>query len=456
MCPGWRALRSSAKTPHELEAPMARYLKRGMDASAIKAADAKVRETVEKILADVEARRDAAVRDLSQNFDDWSPPSFRLTPAEIERAIGQVAKRDLDDIKFAQAQVRNFAQKQKETMRDLEVETLPGVVLGHKHIPVNSIGCYVPGGRYPMVASAHMSIVTARVAGVKRIIACAPPFKGGPHPAIVAAMHFGGADEIYVLGGVQAVAMMALGTGSVGAVDMVVGPGNAYVAEAKRQLYGRVGIDLLAGPTETLIIADDSVDAELCATDLLGQAEHGPTSPAVLITNSEKLARATMDEVARLLKILPTADAAGKAWADMGEVIVCDDADEMVREADRIASEHVQVMTRDPDYFLARMVNYGSLFLGSRTNVAYGDKVIGTNHTLPTKKAARYTGGLWVGKFLKTCTYQKVLTDEASAMVGEVCSRLCILEGFYGHAEQANVRVRRYGGRNIGYAQPAA
>jgi sulfopropanediol 3-dehydrogenase len=434
---------------------MARYLKRGMDSGAIKAADAKVRETVETILAAIEARRDAAVRELSQQFDNWSPPDFRLTAPEIERAIAKVSKRDLDDIKFAQAQVRNFAQRQRETLRDLEVETMPGVVLGHKHIPVQSIGCYVPGGRYPMVASAHMSIVTARVAGVGRIIACAPPFKGGPHPAIVAAMHFGGADEIFVLGGVQAVAAMALGTQSIAPVDMIVGPGNAYVAEAKRQLFGRVGIDLLAGPTETLIIADETVDAELCAIDLLGQAEHGPTSPAVLLTNSDKLAQETMREVARLLTILPTADAAGKAWADFGEVIVCDDEDEMVREADRIASEHVQVMTRDPDYFLARMKNYGSLFLGPRTNVAYGDKVIGTNHTLPTKKAARYTGGLWVGKFLKTCTYQKVLSNEASALIGEYCSRLCVLEGFLAHAEQANVRVRRYGGRNIPYAQAA-
>jgi len=434
---------------------MARWLKRGLDASAIKAADAKVRETVEAILADIETRKDVAVRDLSQRFDNWSPASFKLSAQEVEKAIAQIAKRDLDDIKFAQAQVRNFAQKQKETMRDLEVETLPGVVLGHTHIPVNSIGCYVPGGRYPMVASAHMSIVTARVAGVKRIAACAPPFKGGPHPAIVAAMHFGGADDIYVLGGVQAVAAMALGTETIAPVDMIVGPGNAYVAEAKRQLFGRVGIDLLAGPTETLIIADDTVDGEMCATDLLGQAEHGPTSPAILITDSEKLARDTMAEIERLLKILPSADLAGKAWADFGEVIVCNDTDEMVREADRIASEHVQVMTTDPDYFLANMKNYGSLFLGPRTNVAYGDKVIGTNHTLPTRKAARYTGGLWVGKFLKTCTYQKVLTNEASALVGEYCSRLCILEGFFAHAEQANVRVRRYGGRNVPYAQAA-
>ena len=434
---------------------MPHWLKRGMDAGAIKAADAKVRETVESILADIDARKDKAVADLSKKFDNWSPADFKLSAQEIERAIAQVPKRDLEDIKFAQAQVRNFAQKQRESMHDLEVETLPGVVLGHRHIPVNSIGCYVPGGRYPMVASAHMSIVTAKVAGVQRIIACAPPFKGGPHPAIVAAMHFGGADDIYVLGGVQAVAAMALGTETIKPVDMIVGPGNAYVAEAKRQLFGRVGIDLLAGPTETLIIADDSVDGEICATDLLGQAEHGPNSPAMLITNSEKLARATMSEVERLLKILPSADLAGQAWKDYGEVIVCDDVDEMVREADRVASEHVQVMTRDPDYFLNNMKNYGSLFLGPRTNVAYGDKVIGTNHTLPTKKNARFTGGLWVGKFMKTCTYQKVLTDQASAMIGEVCSRLCMLEGFVAHAEQANIRVRRYGGRNVPYGQAA-
>jgi sulfopropanediol 3-dehydrogenase len=434
---------------------MARYLKRGMDLGTVKAADAQVRATVESILADVDARRDVAVRQFSEKFDNWSPPTFKLSPAEIERAIAQVARRDLDDIKFAQAQVRNFAAQQRASLQDLEVETLPGVILGHKHIPVNSIGCYVPGGRYPMVASAHMSIVTARVAGVKRIIACAPPYKGGPHGAIVAAMHFGGADEIYVLGGVQAVAAMALGCDSIAPVDMIVGPGNAYVAEAKRQLFGRVGIDLLAGPTETLIIADDSVDAEICATDLLGQAEHGPTSPAILITDSEKLARATMAEVERLLAILPTADAAARAWGDMGEVIVCDDLEDMRREADRIASEHVQVMTRDPDYFLQNLQNYGALFLGPRTNVAYGDKVIGTNHTLPTRRAARYTGGLWVGKFLKTCTYQKVLTDQAAAEVGAVCSRLCVLEGFFGHAEQANVRVRRYGGQNVPYAGAA-
>src|SRR5690348_5696011 len=434
---------------------MPRWLKRGLDASAIKAADAKVRETVENILAEIEARGDTAVRDLSEKFDKWSPQNFRLSEQDIERAIAQVGKRDLEDIKFAQAQVRNFAQKQRDSMHDIEVETLPGVVLGHKHIPVNSIGCYVPGGRYPMVASAHMSIVTAKVAGVKRIIACAPPYKGGPHPAIVAAQHFGGADDIYVLGGVQAVAAMALGTGTIQAVDMIVGPGNAYVAEAKRQLFGRVGIDLLAGPTETLIIADDTVDGEICATDLLGQAEHGPTSPAVLITNSEKLAKATMAEVERLLTILPSADLAGQAWKDYGEVIVCDSEAEMIAEADRVASEHVQVMTRDPDVFLNGMTNYGALFLGPRTNVAFGDKVIGTNHTLPTKKNARFTGGLWVGKFIKTCTYQRVLTDEASAKIGEVCSRLCVLEHFLGHAEQANIRVRRYGGRNVPYATAA-
>src|ERR1039457_5939693 len=413
---------------------MPRWLKRGMDASAIKAADAKVRETVEGILAQVDERKDAAIRDLSKKFDNWSPKDFKLSAQEIERAIAQVRKRDIEDIKFAQAQVRNFAQKQRDSMHDLEVETLPGVVLGHRNIPVQSVGCYVPGGRYPMVASAHMSVVTAKAAGVKRIIAAAPPFEGAPHPAIVAAMHLGGADEIYAIGGVQAIAAMALGTENIAPVDMIVGPGNAYVAEAKRQLFGRVGIDLLAGPTETLIIADETVDGEICATDLLGQAEHGPTSPAVMITNSEKLARDTMKEVERLLSILPTADAAGQAWKDYGEVIVCNSIDEMVQEADRVASEHVQVMTRDPDYFLNNMKNYGSLFLGPRTNVAYGDKVIGTNHTLPTGKAARYTGGLWVGKFLKTCTYQKVLTDEASALVGEYCSRLCMLEGFPAHA----------------------
>ncbi|MEX2617677.1 MAG: histidinol dehydrogenase [Alphaproteobacteria bacterium] len=431
---------------------MARYLKTGRAAEDVADDDAKVRLTVENILADVAANGDAAVRELSQRFDNWSPETFRLSEQDIETAMGKVAKRDIEDITFAQAQVRNFAQHQRDSMRDLEVETLPGIVLGHRHIPVNSVGCYVPGGKYPMVASAHMSVVTAKVAGVKRIIATAPPHQGGPHPAIVAAMHLGGADEILVLGGIQAVAAMALGTQTIEPVDMLVGPGNMFVAEAKRQLYGRVGIDLFAGPTETLIVADDSVDGELCATDLLGQAEHGPTSPAVLLTNSEALAKDTLAEVERLLEILPTAEIARASWDAYGAVIVCDSYEEMVREADRLAYEHVQVMTRDPDYFLNNMTNFGALFLGPRTNVSYGDKVIGTNHTLPTKRAARYTGGLWVGKFLKTCTYQRVLTDAASADIGAYCSRLCMLEGFTGHAEQANIRVRRYGGRNVEYA----
>lgn len=434
---------------------MPRHLKTAMRAEVRAEADAAVRRTVEDTLARIEAEGDAAVRALSRQFDVWEPRTFRLSEGEIEKAISQVSRRDLDDIRFAQEQVRTFAQHQRAALRDIEVETLPGVVLGHRNIPVNSVGCYVPGGKYPMVASAHMSVVTAKVAGVKRVIASAPPFHGAPHPAIVAAMHMAGADEIYVLGGMQAVGAMALGTESISSVDMLVGPGNAFVAEAKRQLYGRVGIDLFAGPTETLVIADDSVDAELCATDLLGQAEHGPTSPAVLLTDSEALARATMAEVERLLAILPTAGIAAQAWRDYGEVIVCDSLDEMVTEADRIASEHVQVMTRDPDHFLRHMTNYGALFLGPRTNVAYGDKVIGTNHTLPTRGAARYTGGLWVGKFLKTCTYQRVLTDDASASIGEACSRLCMLEGFVGHAEQANVRVRRYGGRNVAYGTAA-
>ena len=434
---------------------MARFLKRGRDADAVAEDDAKVRATVEGILADIKARGDAAVRELSIRFDKWDRQNFRLSEGEIQACLDQLTPRDLEDIRFAQTQVRNFAEHQKAALRDIEVETLPGVVLGHRNIPVNSVGCYVPGGKYPLLASAHMSVVTAKVAGCKRIITCAPPFEGKPAPAIVAAQHLAGADEIYCLGGIQAVGAMALGTESIAPIDMLVGPGNAFVAEAKRQLYGRVGIDLFAGPTETLIIADETVDAEICATDLLGQAEHGPNSPAVLLTTSEKLARETMAEVERLLKILPTASIARKAWEDYGEVIICDSEDEMVAEADRIASEHVQVMTRDPDYFLQHMTNYGALFLGPRTNVSYGDKVIGTNHTLPTKKSARYTGGLWVGKFMKTCTYQRVLTDEASAMIGEYCSRLCMLEGFAGHAEQANIRVRRYGGRNIPYATAA-
>jgi len=428
---------------------MATYIKKGIEAGEIAQADAKVRATVEGILSDIETRGDRAIRELSRKFDNWDPQTFRLSDAEIEAAISKVPKGDLDDIRFAQSQVRSFAQKQKACLEDLEVETMPGVVLGHRNVPVNSVGCYVPGGKYPMVASAHMSVVTAKVAGVKRILTSAPPHDGGPHPAIVAAMHFAGADEILVLGGIQAVGAMALGTESIDSVDMLVGPGNMFVAEAKRQLFGRVGIDLFAGPTETLVIADDSVDGELCAVDLLGQAEHGPTSPAVLLTDSEALAENTLLEVERQLYILPTADIARESWANYGEIIVCESVDEMVREANRLAFEHVQVMTRDPDYFLANLTNYGALFLGARTNVSYGDKVIGTNHTLPTKRAARYTGGLWVGKFMKTCTYQRILTDEASTLVGEYCSRLCAIEGFAGHGEQANIRVRRYGGREV-------
>ncbi len=417
--------------------------------------DAGVKAKVESILADIAARGDAAVRELSQQFDNYAPATFRLNDVDIEAALSQVTKRDLDDIRFAQTQVRNFAQHQKAALRDIEVETLPGVILGHRNIPVNSVGCYVPGGKYPMVASAHMSVVTAKVAGVKRVIASAPPMGGKPHPAIVAAMHMAGADEIYCLGGIQSVGAMALGTEQIAPVDMLVGPGNAFVAEAKRQLYGRVGIDLFAGPTETMVIADDTVDAEICATDLLGQAEHGPTSPAVLITTSEKLARATMAEIERLLTILPTAGIARVAWADYGEVILCDSYDEMLEQANAMAFEHVQVMTNRDDWFLQNMTNYGALFLGPRTNVAYGDKVIGTNHTLPTKRAGRYTGGLWVGKFIKTHSYQRVLTDEASTLIGEHCSRLCMLEGFVGHAEQANVRLRRYGGKNVPYGEAA-
>jgi len=434
---------------------MAKWLKRGATAEAKADADRKVREIVEATLADIEARGDAAVRELSIKFDKWERDDYRLSNAEIQACIDSLSAQELKDIEFAQTQIRNFAKIQRDSVRDVEVETLPGVVLGHKNIPLNSAGCYVPGGKYPMVASAHMSVITAKVAGVRRVVTCAPPFQGKPAPAIVAAQSLAGADEIYALGGIQAVGAMALGTDRIAPVDILIGPGNAFVAEAKRQLYGRVGIDLFAGPTETLVIADESVDAELCATDLLGQAEHGPESPAVLLTTSEKLARETIAEVERLLGILPTADYARKAWLTFGEVIVADSDEEMVQIADDLASEHVQVMTRDPDYFLDNMTNYGALFLGPRTNVSYGDKVIGTNHTLPTKKAARFTGGLWVGKFLKTCTYQRVTTDEASALVGEYCSRLCAIEGFSGHGEQANIRVRRYGGRDVPYASAA-
>jgi sulfopropanediol 3-dehydrogenase len=431
---------------------MAVWLKKGTLTDDAANQDRKIRDTVETILDDVRSRGNVAIRELSVKFDGWDRSDYRLTDTEIKACLAELTGRDLDDIRFAQDQIRNFAQHQRAAITDLEVETLPGVILGHKNVPVNSVGCYVPGGKYPLLASAHMSVITAKVAGVPRVITSAPPYKGKPAPAIVAAQHLAGADEIYCLGGVQAIAAMALGTDTIDPVDMLVGPGNAFVAEAKRQLFGRVGIDLFAGPTETLVIADETVDGELCATDLLGQAEHGPDSPAILLTTSEKLARETMQEVERLLTVLPTAEIARKAWENFGEVIVCDSDEEMVIEADRIASEHVQVMTRDPNFFLERMTNYGALFLGPRTNVAFGDKVIGTNHTLPTKKAARYTGGLWVGKFLKTCTYQRVESDAASAMIGEYCSRLCALEGFSGHGEQANIRVRRYGGRNVPYA----
>jgi sulfopropanediol 3-dehydrogenase len=432
---------------------MARYLKSALSAAAKAAEDAKVREVVEAALGDIADRGDVAVREMSIRLDQWERDDYRLTDAEIRDCLDQVSAEDLEDIRFAQAQIRNFAEIQKGALQDVEVETLPGVVLGHRHIPVAAVGTYVPGGKYPMVASAHMSVVTAKVAGVPRIATSAPPYRGSPAAAIVAAQHLAGADEIYCLGGIQAVGAMALGTASIAPVDMLVGPGNAYVAEAKRQLFGRVGIDLFAGPTETLVIADATMDAELCATDLLGQAEHGPTSPAILLTNAEDLARATMAEVERQLKLLPTGEVAGQAWRDYGQVIVAADFEEMVEIADLIASEHVQVMTADDDFFLQHLTNYGALFLGPRTNVAYGDKVIGTNHTLPTRRAARYTGGLWVGKFLKTCTYQKVTTDEASARIGEYCSRLCALEGFAGHQEQADIRVRRYGANRPRAAQ---
>jgi sulfopropanediol 3-dehydrogenase len=427
---------------------MPRHIKTAALKGQQEEADAKVRGAVEAIIADVQKRGDAAVRELSERFDKWSPASFRLNDDEIRTLVAKVSAQTIEDIKFAQQQIRNFAEIQRASMKDVEVETLPGVVLGHRHIPVGRVGCYVPGGRYPMVASAHMSIVTARVAGVDHIAACTPPNQGGPHPETIAAMHLGGADEIYVLGGVQAVAAMALGTQTFKPVDMLVGPGNAYVAEAKRQLYGKVGIDLFAGPTEVLVIADDTADAEMCATDLLGQAEHGPTSPAILLTTSERLAHEVIHEVTRQLQVLRTADVAGVAWRDYGEVILCADEGEMIAEADRIAAEHVEVLCREPRRYLGRLKNYGALFLGPETNVSYGDKVIGTNHTLPTKGAARYTGGLWVGKFLKTCTYQEIKTQAASAMVGEYCSRLCAIERFWAHKEQADLRVRRYGRRN--------
>ena len=429
---------------------MARWLKEGRSVEAVKADSASVRETVERMLGDIEAEGLEAVRRYSRDLDKWDREDFRLSEDEIRAAYAALSERTVDDIRFAQAQVRNFAQIQKDALRDVEVETLPGVILGHKNTPVNAVGAYVPGGKYPLVASAHMGVVTAKVAGVKRILSAAPPYGGQANPAIVVAQHMAGADAILALGGVQAIGLMALGAkgaagGDIEPVDMLVGPGNAFVAEAKRQLFGRVGIDLLAGPTETLVIADDSVDGELCAADLLGQAEHGPNSPAILLTTSEKLARDTVAAIERQLEWLPTAPIASVAWHDYGQIILADSDAEMVEIADRIASEHVQVMTRDPDYFLANMTNYGALFLGHLTNVSYGDKVIGTNHTLPTMRSARYTGGLWVGKFMKTCTYQKILTPAASVMVGEYCSRLCAIEGFAGHKEQADIRVRRYG-----------
>ena len=431
------------------------YLKKGKTAEDKAIDDAQVSEVVKNTLQVIEEKGDAAVREFSEKFDNYSPKSYKLSSAEIDSLIANVSDRDMKDIKFAQEQVRNFAQAQRDSMQDIEVETMPGVILGHKNIPVQSVGCYVPAGKFPMVASAHMSVVTASVAKVPRIVACTPPYQGQPNAAVIAAMHLGGAHEIYVIGGIQAVGAMALGTESIAPVDMLVGPGNAYVAEAKRQLFGRVGIDLFAGPTETMVIADETVDAELCATDLLGQAEHGYNSPAVLVTNSQELADETLNEVDRILTILPTADTAGVSWEEYGEVVVCDTYDEMLQVANEIASEHVQVMTDRDDWFLDNMHSYGALFLGPRTNVSNGDKVIGTNHTLPTKKAGRYTGGLWVGKYLKTHSYQKITTDEAAVKIGRYCSRLCMLESFVGHAEQANIRVRRYGGEDVPYGKAA-
>ena len=431
------------------------YLKKGKTAEDKAIDDAQVSEVVKNTLKVIEDQGDAAVREFSEKFDNYSPKSYKLSLAEIDSLIANVSDRDMKDIQFAQEQVRNFAQAQRDSMQDIEVETMPGVILGHKNIPVQSVGCYVPAGKFPMVASAHMSVVTASVAKVPRIVACTPPYQGQPNAAVIAAMHLGGAHEIYVIGGIQAVGAMALGTETIDPVDMLVGPGNAYVAEAKRQLFGRVGIDLFAGPTETMVIADETVDAELCATDLLGQAEHGYNSPAVLVTNSQKLADETLNEIDRILAILPTADTAGVSWEQYGEVVVCDTYDEMLLVANEIASEHVQVMTDRDDWFLENMHSYGSLFLGPRTNVSNGDKVIGTNHTLPTKKAGRYTGGLWVGKYLKTHSYQKITTDEAAVKIGRYCSRLCMLESFVGHAEQANIRVRRYGGEDVPYGEAA-
>jgi len=430
-----------------------KYIKKRSDSNNTSEDKSSIEETVRSILGDIRKRGDAALEHYSEYFDNWKPENFRLSQEEIDTAISKLSASEIEDIRFAQNQIRNFAQKQLETMNELEVETLPGVFLGHKHIPIENVGCYVPGGRYPMVASAHMSVLTAKVAGAKRVIACAPPYNGGAHPATIAAMHFAGADEIYLIGGVQAIGAMGIGTEKIESVNMIVGPGNSYVAEAKKQMFGEIGIDLIAGPTETLVIADDTTDGEICATDLLGQAEHGPTSPAVLITDSERLAEDTLNEIHRLLEILPTANITKGSWENFGEIILCKDQEDMLIEANKLAYEHVQVMTKDPSYFLKNLKNFGSLFLGQETNVAYGDKVIGTNHTLPTKEASKYTGGLWVGKFLKTCTYQRVENKDTSAQIGEVCSRLCMLEGFAGHAEQANIRVRRYTGKNVPYPE---
>ena len=432
---------------------MIKYIKKRSDSNNTSEDKSSIEETVRSILGDIRKRGDAALEHYSEYFDNWKPENFRLSQEEIDTAISKLSASEIEDIRFAQNQIRNFAQKQLETMNELEVETLPGVFLGHKHIPIENVGCYVPGGRYPMVASAHMSVLTAKVAGAKRVIACAPPYNGGAHPATIAAMHFAGADEIYLIGGVQAIGAMGIGTEKIESVNMIVGPGNSYVAEAKKQMFGEIGIDLIAGPTETLVIADDTTDGEICATDLLGQAEHGPTSPAVLITDSERLAEDTLNEIHRLLEILPTANITKGSWENFGEIILCKDQEDMLIEANKLAYEHVQVMTKDPSYFLKNLKNFGSLFLGQETNVAYGDKVIGTNHTLPTKEASKYTGGLWVGKFLKTCTYQRVENKDTSAQIGEVCSRLCMLEGFAGHAEQANIRVRRYTGKNVPYPE---
>ena len=432
---------------------MIKYIKKRSDSNNASEDKSSIEETVRSILGDIRKRGDAALEHYSGYFDNWKPENFRLSQEEIDTAISKLSESEIEDIRFAQNQIRNFAQKQLETMNELEVETLPGVFLGHKHIPIENVGCYVPGGRYPMVASAHMSVLTAKVAGAKRVIACAPPYNGGAHPATIAAMHFAGADEIYLIGGVQAIGAMGIGTEKIESVNMIVGPGNSYVAEAKKQMFGEIGIDLIAGPTETLVIADDTSDGEICATDLLGQAEHGPTSPAVLITDSERLAEDTLNEIHRLLEILPTANITKGSWENFGEIILCKDQEDMLIEANKLAYEHVQVMTKDPSYFLKNLKNFGSLFLGQETNVAYGDKVIGTNHTLPTKEASKYTGGLWVGKFLKTCTYQRVENKDTSAQIGEVCSRLCMLEGFAGHAEQANIRVRRYTGKNVPYPE---